>query len=223
MGSSVAERRTPRHPDRSQVRVLPHHQISVLYSSTPPKGGSPYLRKVVGDFLRDGRPMESVIKKYTRATVSSDLTSDAYHTDTDALAAVALSDKEMGSLLFRVKYAYDASSYKRLEEFWRYFVKVKAVVHNWPQHINEQVVADQVLAYWLNNQCRPCGGRGYLELIPRVLDDDPCPHCDGSGKRPIEVNGRLKKYVLEMLDTIERLMIQASGQAMEKLASDMRL
>lgn len=162
-----------------------------------------------------------IIQRYAHATRSSNLKCDAYHTDVDNIAAVAMSDKDFGALLFRVKYAFDPTSYKRLVEEWRYWVKLKAVVHDWPQHVNEKTVADVVLAYWLNDRCRPCGGKGHLELIPRVLSDDPCPHCEGSGKRELICNGRIKSHVLQMLDTIERLVIRAGGEAIEKLAGEL--
>ena len=165
--------------------------------------------------------MEDVVARYTRATNSSNLKCDEYHTDVDSLAAVAMSDKDFGHLLFRVKYAFDPTSYKRLLDEWKRYVKIKAVVHNWPQHVKEDAVASLVLSYWLNDKCRACGGKKHLELFPRVLEEECCPHCNGSGKRPIQCNGRLKPYVLGMLDTIERLAIQAGGEAMAKLASKM--
>jgi hypothetical protein len=164
-----------------------------------------------------------IAERYTRATRSSNLKCDAYHTDIDSIAAVGMSDKDFGSLLFRVKYAFEPHVYKRLVEEWRYYVTVKAVVHEWPSQINEKIVADEVMAYWLNDRCRPCGGKGHLELIPRVLDDEPCPHCRGTGKRELNCNRHIKRYVMDMLDMIERLVIRAGGEALQRLSDDMDL
>jgi hypothetical protein len=162
-----------------------------------------------------------IVERYTRAIRSSNLKCDEYHSDIDSVAAMGMSDHDFGALLFRVKYAFEADAYKRLVAEWRRYVMVKAVVHEWPQHVNEKVVADTVLSYWIRDQCRPCGGKGHLELIPRVLSDDPCPHCEGTGKRDLECNQRIKKYVLGMLDVINRLVIRAGGEAMQKLSDDM--
>jgi hypothetical protein len=162
----------------------------------------------------------SVIERYTRATRSSNLKCDEYHSAIDNIAAVGMSDDAFGALLLRVKYAFDPTSYAKLKEEWRYYVKVKAVVHDWPQDVNERIVADMVLAYWLRDHCRPCGGRKHLELAPQVLQDEPCPHCKGSGKRDLIVNRRFKKYAYDMHDAINRLVVRVGGEAEGKLREE---
>jgi hypothetical protein len=163
---------------------------------------------------------EAVVKKYIRATTSSDLTNDAYHHDTDTLAALAMSDDEFGALLLRVKYAFDPALYNRLKDEWRRYVKVKAVAHGWPHTINERIVADIVLGYWLRDHCRPCGGRRRLELVPRVLSNDPCPHCKGTGKRPLIVNRRFTKYAHDVYEMINRLVVRVGGETAGKLREE---
>lgn len=159
--------------------------------------------------------------RYIQASQSSNLRSDEHHHHTDTLAAVALSNREFGSLLMRVKYASDAGSYHKLKEAWREYVVRKAAQYGWKIHVNREIVADVVLDYWLMDLCRPCGGKGHLELQPRVLSDDDCPHCNGSGKRKMEIDGRFKRYALDMLTVIDGLVERAGSNAMAKLASDM--
>lgn len=159
----------------------------------------------------------SMIEKYVRATRSSNLRCDQHHTAIDNIAAVGMSDEDFGVLLLRVKFAFDASSYDKLRNEWRHYCKVKAVVHDWPHSINERIVADMVLSYWLKDHCRPCGGRKSLELVPQVLQSEPCPHCRGSGKRPLIVNQRFKKYAFDMYDMINRLVVRVGGEAQGKL------
>lgn len=165
-----------------------------------------------------------IVRKYARAAESSNLKNDAYHHDTDTLAAVALSDSQFGNLLFRVKYNNDAGSYPRLEEEWRFEVKKRAAVTGWPESVNEQRVADAALKYWLNDICPFCGGRGVKKMeFVDVLSDDPCDHCEGTGKKSIRCHPALLNYVQEMVKVLEGMTMQAAGNAMAKLARDMDL
>jgi len=162
-----------------------------------------------------------IVKQYSRATQSSNLRSDDRHHDTDKLAAVALSGP-MGSMLFRVKYAFDATSYPPLKEAWRYQVRLRASINGWPEHVKDQTVADEALAYWLNDQCPACAGRSFMKMeFVDVLSDVPCPICLGSGKKPLIVNHRIKGKVAEMVDLLDTLTIEAGSAAVKKLADDM--
>lgn len=161
-----------------------------------------------------------IVEKYSRATISSNLRSDEHHFDTDKLAAVALSS-EFGAMLFRVKYANDATTYPRLQEEWRWYVKKRAALAHWPIHVKEQTVADKALAYWLNDLCPACGGRGVKKMdFVDVLSDDPCDVCEGSGKKSISCEPRILKYVEEMVSALEGMTIVAGGNAIRKLADD---
>lgn len=163
-----------------------------------------------------------IAKKYARAAESSNLKSDAYHHDTDTLAAVALSDRQFGSLLFRVKYANDASSYKRLEEEFGWDVKKRAALEGWPQRVDESRVAKESLKHWLNDLCPVCNGKGVKKMeFVDILSDEPCNHCEGSGKKSVDCDRHIKKWVEEMVSALEGMVIQAAGAAMDKLARDM--
>lgn len=164
-----------------------------------------------------------IIEKYSRATQSSNLRSDEHHHDVDKLAAVALSS-EFGSLLFRVKYANDPTSYVQLVKEWEWYVKKRAALAGWPMAIDDEAVAKTSLKYWLNDICPACGGTGHAkEEFQDVLSDEPCNICEGSGKKPLECNRHIKKYVEEMVSALEGMTIVAGGQAIAKLASDFEL
>lgn len=169
--------------------------------------------------------MVKLAQKYAKATQSSNLKSDEYHFDTDKLAAVALSGGAgFGNLLFRVKYANDATSYVALAEAWEWEVRRRAAdpKEKWPEHVKPATVAKSALKYWLNDLCPCCGGKGVRKMeFVDILSDEPCEVCEGSGKRPIECDPRIYAYVGPMVLVLEAMTITAGSNAMRKLASDM--
>jgi DnaJ-class molecular chaperone len=169
--------------------------------------------------------MVKLAQRYAKATQSSNLKSDDYHFDTDKLAAVALSGGAgFGNLLFRVKFANDATSYVRLAEEWEWEVKKRAALAGWPLHVKEAAVAKAALKYWLNDLCPVCGGKGVRKMeFVDILSDDPCDTCEGSGKRPIEADPRIHSHVAAMVLVLEAMTITAGSNAMRKLAADMDL
>jgi len=165
-----------------------------------------------------------IIKKYSRAIGSSNLKDDATHHHTEVLAAVALSGG-IGNLLFRVKYYDDKTSFNTLLEHWRDIVKAKASLRNWPLDINRNDVARESLEYWLNDLCLTCKGRGHLPTVEhdRVLEDDDCPACLGTARRPIAVKYLpTKKYVTEMVENLNDMTIAAGCAAISKLSDEAR-
>jgi hypothetical protein len=75
-----------------------------------------------------------IIQSYCSATLSTNLRDDEFHHSTEKLAAVAMS-RQLGNLLFRVKYANDATTYNTLLEAWKTRVATKAKLRQWPKHI----------------------------------------------------------------------------------------
>lgn len=169
--------------------------------------------------------MVKLAQSYARATQSSNLKSDEHHFDTDKLAAVALSS-EFGALLFRVKYANDATSYVQLAEAWEWEVKKRAALSRppWPVHVKDAAVAKASLKYWLNDLCPVCGGKGVkkMEFID-ILSDDACESCEGSGKKPMECEPRIHWYTSAMVLVLEAITITAGANAIQKLAPEMEL
>lgn len=168
--------------------------------------------------------MVKLAQRYVKATQSGNLMNDRYHVDTDYLAAIALSRK-LGSLLFRVKYGNDATSFNALLLAWEKIVIDKATVLDWPAHISRRKVAALSLAHWLNNICVECGGKGYLPLenVPQVISDKMCPVCLASGTKPLACDGQHQKPVAEMCAALHEMTIRAGARAMKKLAGDMKL
>lgn len=165
--------------------------------------------------------MAKLAQRYSRATQSSNLKDDSHHYQTEVLAAVALSSA-FGSLLFRVKYANDATSHNALLEKWTVLVEQKSVFRGWPSHIVPATVAATSLEYWLCDICEHCEGKGYHALAGApVLSDDPCKVCKGSGKKPLTCEKRIRDYVEDMVQTLERMTLHAGSEAMRKLAKQM--
>lgn len=165
-----------------------------------------------------------IVQSYCRATISSNLKDDEFHHQTEKLAAVALSGR-LGSMLFRVKYANDHTSYNTLKEAWTEVVTAKSVLRQWPKEVSAKKIARISLDYWQNDVCTECGGTGHkpLALVPNVLSDDPCPACHGTTKKPLQVKHNIRDYVADMVETIEEMTRHAAGEAMRKLADDMEL
>lgn len=162
-----------------------------------------------------------IIESYSRATIATNLKDDEFHHATEKLAAVALSGR-LGTMLFRVKYSNDASSYPRLSEEWTEVVKAKAVLRAWPNDVSPKKIARLSLEYWQNDVCTVCGGRGALPVahVPNVLSDDACPACNGTAKRPIQAKHNLIKYVTDMVECIEEMTRHAGSEAIRKLADE---
>lgn len=166
--------------------------------------------------------LSNIASRYSSATQSSNLKDDEHHHQTEILAAVALSSA-LGSLLFRVKYANDATSYSALLEKWREIVKMKAVFRNWPTDKSTREIARLSLDYWLNDICTVCGGHGneLVKDVPNVRQDAPCRACNGTAKRPIEANHKVLQYVTDMVEAIEEMTRYAGDRAVKKLAKQM--
>lgn len=80
-------------------------------------------------------------------------------------------------------------------------------------------ISMEVMAWTLHGTCQPCGGRRY-EIIggTPALSDRLCRHCQGTGKVKLprsEAHSWLSNY-------IDKLISQAAGKVMQKLATDMR-
>jgi hypothetical protein len=166
-----------------------------------------------------------IIKSYARATISSNLKDDEFHHDHEKLAAVALSGVATGSpghLLFRVKYVNDATSYSALLAEWETIVLIKAVGRTWPRHIDAKQVARLSLEYWVNDICTVCGGKGHIPVdgVPNVLKDGPCNVCHGTGIKPLACDERLRKYIADMVETLNGMVVHAGGEAIRKLAKE---
>jgi hypothetical protein len=163
-----------------------------------------------------------IVEKYCRATQSSNLKDDAQHHSTEALAAVALSDlgfNGIGNLLFRVKYANDATSYRRLAERWETIVLAKSQHRKWPSHVPPKKVAELALAHFLNDVCPGCSGKGHLPLdAAPILSDDPCPVCAGRGTVDVDCERRLEDYVKDMVESLNEMVRHAGALALRKLA-----
>lgn len=168
--------------------------------------------------------MMKFAQQYSRATHSSNLRSDKYHSDTDKLAAMALSG-ELGTLLFRVKFANDATSYPKLLVKWQEIVAKKAIRRRWPKHITAKKVAVASLDYWLNDVCTVCSGKCYMPLpnTPKVLSDTACQACLGLGKKRLLCEANWRDFITQLVDELEDLARSAAHAAMRKLAVEMTL
>lgn len=122
-------------------------------------------------------------ERYGSAVASGDMGSG----NTAVLAAVAWSDREIGTLLFRARAANDAAAVRQLRAAWPACVARMALRKNWSIRVPAstvdglRVVADiplpraliedvahRSIEHWLFSVCPECAGRGY-RLLRDVL------------------------------------------------------
>lgn len=166
-----------------------------------------------------------ITARYASATRSSNLKDDAHHHQTEPLAAVALCGEtgmnDISHLIWRVKFANDATSFKPLQMKWMEIVKKKSAHRKWPSHISTYSVATKSLNHFLNDICPVCMGKGHLSLFGTpVLSDEPCPACNGQGVKELDCGKDLRDYVSDMVESLEEMQRFAAVQAMRKLACD---
>lgn len=164
----------------------------------------------------------NVIQKYTSAVGASNLRDDPHHYATEVLAAAALC-RDIGTKLFRVKFAADASSYPALLEEWIRIVESKAALRLWPVDVSPRKIARLALEHWLNDVCLACAGRGYQPVkgAPSVLSDTACRACGGTAKRAVEAKHNLIQLVEDMVEALNAISAHSAGQMMKRLASEM--
>ncbi|PRC92660.1 hypothetical protein [Solimicrobium silvestre] len=160
----------------------------------------------------------SIGQMYAKSVQSSNLKDDAYHHDTDKLAAMALS-KRLGSELFRVKYANDATSYPRLLEEWICIVRNKAIHRKWPVHVRASYIAKAALDYWLNPVCQVCTGRGFDSKINKSGEyEHDCKPCGGSGRKSVSGEANLLQFIIDMVEALDDMERISGGLAIKRLA-----
>jgi DnaJ-class molecular chaperone len=86
------------------------------------------------------------------------------------------------SMLFRVKFANDATNYMKLAQTREWKVKKGAALAHWPIEINDAMVAKASLKPRLNDLCPACVGKGVQKKpFEETLSEDPCEVCEGTG------------------------------------------
>ena len=169
-----------------------------------------------------------IAQRYDSASVSTNLKDDEFHHQTEILAAMGMVSThetcKLASKLYRVKFALDASSYNSLLEEWTEIVVKKKSNRKWPDFVFAGQIARLSLDHCLNDVCKICYGKGHLPLVTElgteiktVLSDDPCPACNGTSKRPIEAKHALVKYVEDMVEVLEKMIIHAGGEVIRKI------
>lgn len=158
-----------------------------------------------------------ILRRYTRAVVSSNLKSDEYHMDTDTLAAAALASR-IGVLLYRVKYVRDAHAYRPLLVMWRKAVRRMAAQRHWREQWNPTRIAKLSLDYWIGDQCDPCNGTGFpmLEGIP-TRSPKMCQHCEGTGVKKVECPRQLREPTLDMYQELLSMADKFEANTVTKL------
>lgn len=164
--------------------------------------------------------MARLTERYTHAAVSSNLKNDAYHLDTDLLAAMKLAGGLAGSMA-RVKYLHDAAAYKALLAAWTGMVIYKAAVRQWKGDWSPKAVAKISLDYWLDDQCDACNGVGFPLMVGiATRSTKVCPACDGSKLNPLRCDRRLREPALDMYEALCDVFDKARIRASKKLGKD---
>ena len=165
----------------------------------------------------------NVIEKYARATTSSNLRDDHHNHQAEPLAAIALAGiGGIGPILWRVKYANDASSYHQLLRDWTEIVFKKAGCEGWPRDVSPRHISKMALDQFILDRCQACEGTGRAPHPgnAQVRSDDECPVCHGTARQPLSGFKNQINYIRQCVDVLlqhERdlarvMMIKLNGQ-----------
>jgi hypothetical protein len=149
-------------------------------------------------------------------TLSSSLTWDdsEHERAIDKLTAFSFSDR-LGTLLWRVKYFNDASSYRPA---------ILILARRLPR-LNRGIaikISEQALREWLHNHCDACLGAREIRQGDHVIT---CPTCKGGGVRKYTDRERhqaigvnMSKHIDQVLNIIGGMDVQVAVQTRIKLA-----
>lgn len=174
------------------------------------------------------------------ALSSGDLTPRAGSCGLDkvmALGLLGMHDK-IADAVFRLKYRPTMAAYedtrKAIEDLARRLDRAE----NWRMQPKLPAMSKAVLDYWLDDICEVCGARkretdrmgGTARKITGAhdLEDEMCPACEGSGKRPFPWAAtnrdgvRLSNAHTALLVALEETERRLSGDLVAKLFSKSR-
>ena len=129
----------------------------------------------------------SLQEKVGRALADGNLTQRDEPCSLDKVLALGLvgMDDPITDAIYRLKYANEARSYRDAIRAVLALARRLNRVDNWQMGSKLQAMAMEVLNYWVAPACPACTGRR-AQIITGTphLEDEPCPACYGSGKRP---------------------------------------
>jgi hypothetical protein len=145
----------------------------------------------------------SLSEKLSTAQVSSNLGERPLHQigDIDVVRACGMAgvNNSFGLAMWRLKFSGDEKELGRVATgAW------ELLTSRYPSEDKHLHRVRTVIAHWLNDVCEPCHGRGY-SVVPGtpMLSDNPCEHCDGTGRVKLQADDAAK-WLLEEMAKIER-------------------
>lgn len=130
--------------------------------------------------------MANLRKLVAAALTASDLSeSEWLETAVDRIASMAFTDT-LGAELWRVRLANDARAYRRA-----LLLLVRRTRHIAKSHDLRRRLCEVCLAEWADQNCRACGGRGFIINENRV--QHVCTVCDGAGLRRYSDQWRMRR------------------------------
>jgi hypothetical protein len=165
--------------------------------------------------------VSSLIQKYIWPLGSSNLRDDAQYHSTELLAAAALC-RDLGTKLFHLKFAGDATTSPSLLEIWRETVIMKAQHRCWPADMSSAKIGRPSLHHWLNDVGADCTGRAYepVKGVASSLSDVECRTCVGVSRRPVVATHSIEQLVDDMVDSPDAMAAHARGRTMKRLACE---
>lgn len=149
---------------------------------------------------------------YVSAAQSSNLRCEAdRRTDVDVLIAAGCTPGILGSALMRLHSEFDgaakpavmtATDAMLLMGKLKSLPRVLSVIEAWAAQRGLDApkrLAQAVVAYWLDAQCRPCNGRGHELIVGTPSLGRKCKACKGTGKRK-EPMGEAGRQMLNLCD-----------------------
>ena len=152
---------------------------------------------------------------YQRATNATDLSIDANHrTDADWMIASGWSHRQLGADLMRLQSEWSGfkrnanpaldeanarEAIDRLRTLRPAREKLVALARRYGLGDAADAVVLKVVVYWLDDTCRSCHGRGYMQVngTPK-LSAKRCKVCDGTGRKPTPGRAEARRLLAAM-------------------------
>lgn len=178
-------------------------------------------------------------ERVSHALAHGDLTPSENACDLDKIMAMGMVGvvEQMADAIYRLKFTNDARAYKPALQALLDISRGLNVRRNWRMGSKIELIAKEVLDYWIMDICVACTGKRddpdgeSLTAMPQIgtpyLEGVPCEVCRGTGKRPrpwvdIYADGKrnkLERCHNELLEAVEEAERRIRRQLIEKLSN----
>lgn len=187
--------------------------------------------------IRTDRP--GIVEKVGTALASGNLTPREGPCSLDRVMALGMvgMEEKIADAVFRLKYANDPKEYHASLVAVIELARRLNNLDNWMMGSKLVAISEAVLTYWMADTCPVCTGKRADpdKMTPTAipitgtphLQDDACPSCQGSGKRPYpwlssRSRDKSERCHTTLLVAIEEAERRIRDRLISKLANEIR-